>query len=95
MTALAIALALLAAGYALGRFRPVHRAFDWANWEHYSTRRPTGLRYAAVFTLLSAENLGWLITHPRQGWHAWKHRNDTPPPRSPAVGIRTRDDQET
>lgn len=81
------AVATLAAGYFLGRARPVHRALDWANWQRYG-RRPTGLQYAAMWTLLSAENIGWLIAHPVQGWHAWKHRNDPPPPRSPAPQIR-------
>ncbi|UOB09121.1 hypothetical protein MQE23_08650 [Streptomyces sp. HP-A2021] len=86
MTAVLAALALLAVGYTLGRTRPVHRALNWANWQAYS--RPTGLRRAAVWTLLSAENLTWLTLHPVQGWHAWQHRNDPPPPRSPAVKIR-------
>jgi hypothetical protein len=81
---------LLAAGYALGRYRPAQRASDWANRQRYG-HRPTGLRYAAMWTLLSAENLGWLLAHPRQGWHAWRHRNDPPPPRSPAVQVRRRD----
>jgi hypothetical protein len=80
-------VAALAAGYLLGRWRPVHRALDWANWQKYGSK-PTGLRYAAVFVLLSAENIGWLLAHPVQGWHAWKHRNDPPPPRSPALTFR-------
>jgi hypothetical protein len=71
----AAALALLAAGYAIGRVQPIRRAFDWANWQNYG-RRPTGLRYAAMYAVLSAENIGWLIAHPRRGWHAWKHRTD-------------------
>ncbi|MFD1308996.1 hypothetical protein [Streptomyces kaempferi] len=86
--------AILAAGYALGRARLGHRASDWANWQRYGSR-PTGLRYAAMWTVLSAENIGWLIAHPVQGVHAWKHRNDPPPPRSPAPKIRRIDhDQE-
>ncbi|NUS25078.1 MAG: hypothetical protein HOV92_12760 [Streptomyces sp.] len=89
MTALelAAAAALLAAGYGIGRYRPAHRASDWANWQRWG-KRPTGLRYAAVFVLLSAENLGWTITHPAQAARAWKHRNDPPPPRSPAPEVR-------
>lgn len=83
-----IALAALAVGYALGRARLGHRASQWAAWESVRTRRPTGLRYAAMWMVLSAENIGWLIAHPVQGWHAWQHRNDPPPPRSPAVGFR-------
>lgn len=80
-------VALPAVGYALGRARLGHRACDWANWQRYG-KRPTGLRFAAMWTLLSAENIGWLIAHPVQGWHAWQHRNDPPPPRSPAVEIQ-------
>lgn len=81
------AIALLAVGYALGRYKPLHRASDWAAWQSVGTR-PTGVRYAAMYTVLSAENIGWLIAHPIQGWHAWKHRNDPPPPLSPAPKIR-------
>lgn len=44
-------------------------------------------RWWAMFTVLSAEDLGWLIAHPVRGWHAWQHRNDPPPPRSPAPKI--------
>ena len=84
-----LALAALAAGYALGRIKPLHRASDWANWQKYS--KPTGWRYAAMFTVLSAENLGWLAVHPVQGWRAWKHRNDPPPSRSPALTFRRTD----
>lgn len=82
------ALALLAAGYTIGRYRPAQRLSDWAHWQTYSTRQPRrNARWWAVWTVLSAENLGWLVAHPRQGWEAWKHRNDPPPPRSPAVRI--------
>lgn len=89
MSALAL-LATLAAGYGLGRWKPLHRASDWANWQRYG-KRPTGHRYWAMWTVLSAENIGWLITHPVQGAHAWRHRHDPPPPRSPAVTITPRD----
>jgi hypothetical protein len=80
----AAALGVLAAGYALGRCQPAHRASDWAHWQHSGTH-PTGLRYAAMFVILSAENLAWLVFHPVQGVRAWKHRNDPPPPRGPAL----------
>jgi len=76
--------ALLAGGYTLGRARLGHRASQWAAWQHVGTR-PTGIRYAAMWTVLSVENIGWLIAHPVRGWHAWRHRNDPPPPRSPAL----------
>lgn len=90
LTAAAAALGLLVVGYAIGRYRPAHRASDWANWQRWG-QRPTGLRYAAVWTILSAENIGWLLAHPRKGWDAWKHRNDPPPLLSPAVQIRRRE----
>ncbi|MEU6979622.1 hypothetical protein [Streptomyces sp. NPDC046371] len=82
-----IGVAALTAGYVLGRARLGHRASDWANWQRYGAR-PTGLRYAAVWTVLSAENIAWLLTHPIKGWRAWQHRNDPPPPRSPAPQLR-------
>lgn len=85
VTAAAAALALVAAGYTLGRLRPARRASDWANWQKYDQTMPRhSTRWWAVFVVLSTENLAWLIAHPRQGWQAWKHRNDPPPPRSPA-----------
>ena len=87
MTAPLAALAVLIVGYVLGRYRPVRRAVDWANWQAYG-RRPAGARLWAVWVLLSAENIGWLITHPVQGARAWKHRHDPPPSRSPAVTFR-------
>ena len=88
-------LGALAVGYALGRYRPAHRASDWANWQRYDrSLRRHSTRWWAASMVLSAENIGWLITHPVQGWDTWKHRNAPPPPRSPAVQIRTPDDQE-
>lgn len=92
MTAL-VWLALVAAGYVLGRVQPARRISDWANWQKHA--RPTGLRYAAVWTVLSAENISWLIAHPIRGARAWRHRNDPPPPKSPPVAVPhvNRDDQ--
>lgn len=86
MTVALVSLGLLVIGYALGRYQPLHRATDWANWQRYGTR-PTGLRFAAMYVLLSAENIGWLLLHPQRGWHAWQHRNDPPPARGPAPQI--------
>ncbi|MFD9248476.1 hypothetical protein [Streptomyces bottropensis] len=88
MTALLIAAAV-AVGYLLGRARPAHRASDWAHWQTVGTppARRTA-RWWAVWAVLSTENIGWLLSHPVKGWHAWQHRNDPPPPRSPAVKIR-------
>lgn len=84
--------AILAAGYALGRARLGHRASDWANWQAASSMRRHSARWWARWAVLSAENIGWLIAHPVQGWHAWQHRNDPPPPRSPAPRIRSYDE---
>ncbi|MEU4947687.1 hypothetical protein [Streptomyces lavendulae] len=73
MTALLLGAAV-AAGYLAGRARPARAISDWAAWQ----TRPRGLRYAAVWTIRSAEGLGWLAAHPVQGWRAWRTR-DTPP----------------
>jgi len=82
-----IAAAVLA-GYGIGRYQPGRRASDWAHWQTYRTNRPRhDARWWAVWTVLSTENLGWIITHPVQARHTWKHRNDPPPPRSPAPQI--------
>lgn len=84
MTWLLIAAAL-AMGYAIGRARLGHRASQWAAWQIVGTTRPTGPIWWLGYTVRSVEELGWLLTHPVQGWHAWRHRNDPPPPRSPAL----------
>jgi hypothetical protein len=90
-----LAVAAPAAGYALGRARLGHRAADWAAWQSVG-KRPTrhSARWWAVWMVLSAENINWLIAHPVQGWHAWQHRNDPPPPRSPAPKIRSFDEEQ-
>jgi hypothetical protein len=90
LTTAAAAIGLLAAGYALGRYQPVRRISDWANWQKYDqTMRRHSPRWCAVYAVLSVENLtqiaSWLVWNPRQGWHAWrvsKGRQD--PPISPA-----------
>ncbi|CQR59255.1 hypothetical protein [Streptomyces leeuwenhoekii] len=89
LAAAAAALGLVTAGYALGRYRPARRVSDWANWAKYdqSIRRHRA-RWWAIWAVLAAENLAWCLAHPRQDWDAWKHRNDPPPPRSPAVTVR-------
>lgn len=89
LTAAGAALGLLAAGYTLGRLQPARRISDWANWNKYDQAvRRHSARWWAIWAVLSAENLGWLLVHPRQAREAWQHRNDPPPPRSPAVTIR-------
>ncbi|MFF9088620.1 hypothetical protein ACF1BE_19750 [Streptomyces sp. NPDC014991] len=78
--------ALLALGYGLGRYRPARRTSDWAHWEA-AGRRPARhtARWWVMYTILSVEELGWLLAHPVQAAHAWRHRNDPPPPRGPAL----------
>ncbi|MGW2582967.1 hypothetical protein ACWCYZ_16800 [Streptomyces virginiae] len=76
--------AAVVAGYLTGRVRPARRISDWAAWQS----RPTSVRFAAVYTIRSIENIGWLLAHPVQGWRTWRARND-PPPRSPAVQLVT------
>lgn len=58
---------LVAAGYLLGRVRPVRHAFEWAHWGRYD-RHPTVFRRVIVWMLLSSENTGLLILHPRRVW---------------------------
>lgn len=91
LTAVAAALALLAAGYAIGRYRPYEKLADWTDWQlrfHLDrwTSRP---RQVALFTLL-------LITDPVRTVYGWRHRHDPLPSRSPAVQIRSvnRDSEE-
>ncbi|MEW2393150.1 hypothetical protein AB0933_32795 [Streptomyces venezuelae] len=80
MTPFVIGLALLAAGYALGRFRPYARLADWANWQvrFHLGRWSSRPRQAVLFTLL-------LISDPTHTVDAWRHRRDPRPSRSPAV----------
>lgn len=87
MSAALAVLAALSAGYGLGRWQPLHRASDWANWRRWG-KRPAGLRFAAMYVVLSAENIGWLLAHPVRGWEAWQRRHDPPPPLAPPVRIR-------
>lgn len=70
-------LAALAVGYLIGRWQPARRVSDWAAWQRWGAR-PAGLRYAAVVAVQSADNLVWIVRHPRQTWHAWRTRNTTP-----------------
>jgi hypothetical protein len=87
MTALWAALVSLAVGYLLGRCRPAQRVSDWANWQVISHADRRGVRWWLVWLVCSAENIGWLATHPVQGVHAWRHRNDPLPKRGPAPAI--------
>ena len=89
MTTPAIVLLALALGYLLGRARLGHRASDWAHWLMYGrrlTRRDW--QWWAAQPVFAVEIAAILIAHPRRTIHNWRHRNDPPPPRSPAPQIR-------
>lgn len=86
-------LALPFLGYAVGRYRPLHRATTWAAWQRHDPHL-AGWRKTAVWLLLSAENLGWLLLHPVRGWRAWQKRHDPHPPRSPALTFTSVDRSE-
>ncbi|MFE6225450.1 hypothetical protein [Streptomyces sp. NPDC057854] len=94
-TALAAVALALAAGYLTGRIRPGHRASDWAHWLTYRqnpvTRREW--RWWAAQAVFAVEIAALLATHPRRTLHNWRHRNDPPPPRSPAPRITRIGDQ--
>ncbi|MFH9426436.1 hypothetical protein [Streptomyces sp. NPDC017529] len=74
--------AALAAGYGIGRWQPYNRLSDWANWQlrFHLGRWSSRPRQAVLFFLL-------LITDPVRTVHAWRHRNDPPHPRSPALAF--------
>jgi hypothetical protein len=80
----ALVLAALSLGYAVGRLRPWDRLADWADWEirvrrgAWATTGPRTAALAAAFAL----------TQPGRALHAWRHRNDPPPPKSPPVRVR-------
>lgn len=92
--AMLLTLAVLAAlaGYVIGRWRPVHRISDWAHWQRYG-KPPTGIRYWVAWTVLSAENFSWLITHPVQGGRLWFREDRTAP--APAYDPTWRDRRHT
>jgi hypothetical protein len=88
MIGLAVGVVLLSTGYGVGRSRPVRRVVDWAHWQAIG-KRPTGTRYAAMWAILSAENIAWVVSHPVAAARAWRRRNDPPPPRGPAPQVNT------
>lgn len=86
LIAVLIAVALLCVGYAIGRYRPAHRMSDWAHWQTYGKQQERRTaRWWTVWAVLSVETLALLLLHPVRTRHAWKHRNDPPPPHSPAL----------
>ncbi|MEV0831457.1 MULTISPECIES: hypothetical protein [Streptosporangiaceae] len=52
-------------GYALGRFRPISEARDWARWTLFRAQSAPAVLLA--FALL-----------PEDAWRAWRRRNDPP-----------------
>ncbi|QKW31531.1 hypothetical protein HUT11_35580 (plasmid) [Streptomyces seoulensis] len=83
-------MALLAAGYGLGRLQPYARLAHWANWQlrFHLDRWTSKPRQAVLLALL-------LVTDPVNTVYAWRHRHDPPPRRSPAVKVsRVNDDPE-
>lgn len=86
----ATVVAALAAGYILGRARLGHRASDWAHWLTYRTTPITrqDWRWWAAQPVFAVEIAALFAAHPIRTAKAWKHRNDPPPPRSPAPQIR-------
>lgn len=98
MILLAIAAAF-AAGYTARIIRPLDRIDTWAWDQDYrrarelrdgtaASRRPGWWVAQAVFAV---EIVAALVLRPRETVNAWRHRNDPPPPRSPAVAIRRND----
>lgn len=97
MTWLALTLAIgFTAGYTARIIRPLHRIDTWARDQEYrrardlrdgtaGRRRPGWWAAQAVFAV---EIGAALVIRPRATVHAWRHRNDPPPPRSPAPKIR-------
>lgn len=74
----AISLSILTAGYLLGRWRPVHRARDWASWKIWSGKDPGYLQGTAIIMLLP-EKYAPII------WYRLRHGHyPQRPPRRPA-----------
>lgn len=86
MTAIVVALGGILAGYLIGRWRPAHRASDWAHRLMYRTPRVTrrDWRWWLAQPVYAAEIARMLLLRPRATVRAWRHRNDPPPPRGPA-----------
>lgn len=89
MSALLLAAAaagLLAAGYVLGRLRPLDRLDTWV-WEQltFASSWATGSRLRQV-VLLTAHAL----VQPAMTWDAWRRRNEPLPGRAPALEFNPR-----
>lgn len=75
---------LLAVGYVAGRIQPYVWLADWTNDQlrFHINRWVSRPRQAALFTLL-------LLTDTRRTVHAYRHRKDPEPERSPALKFRS------
>lgn len=73
--------AVLVVGYLLGRWRPWVRLGRWADLR----TRDDGRWWLATGPRRFVVAAAHVLTHPRGSLYAWRHRNDPPPPRSPAL----------
>lgn len=81
-------IAVIAVGYALGRWRPVHRAREWAWWKVWVGKDPGRIQGAAIIALLP-ERFAPLI------WHRLRHgAYPQAPPRRPAPPLVDRPNDE-
>lgn len=90
MTLALAAMAALATGYLLGRWRPHHRARTWAWWKVWVGKDPGRVKGAAIIALLP-ERFAPLI------WHRIRHGAYPEPTtrRRPAPKLIDRDAEET
>ena len=85
-----LTLAALAAGYLLGRWRPLHKARDWALWKVWVGKDPGRIRGTAIVALLP-ERFAPII------WHRIRHGAYPQPPRrrpAPTPALVNRDNNE-
>lgn len=83
ITALAVAAAL-AAGYLLGRLRPLDRLDTWV-WRQFTFTGPWLLGSKPRQAVLLAAHA---LVRPAATWDSWRHRHDPEPARSPALSFR-------
>lgn len=81
--------AALAAGYLLGRWRPLDQLDTWV-WRRLTFGGPwTRSKPQQALTLAAHA-----VVRPATTVRIWRHRHDPPPGRSPAVQIRRTGDRE-
>ena len=85
----ALALSGVAVGYLLGRWRPAHRARDWAWWKVAIGKDPGRVKGAAIIALLP-ERFAPLL------WHRLRHGHYPPgSQRRPAPALIEREHRES